>query len=195
MQIYVALLYSIILGEGRRVVMADLKAMAEELGLKNVRTLVATGNLVFEARATDIARLEQRLEAAFEKTFGRHVDIIVRTAEDWLKLVEGNPFPADSAKAGDQVAVRVMRKPAPEEGVAALQAYAAGDEKVLPSGGDIWVVFSRERPTSRLLAAMNHKRLGIGTSRNWNTVRKLAEMIGGAFPSPLVGEGGREAAG
>jgi uncharacterized protein (DUF1697 family) len=71
-----------------------------------------------------------------------------------------------------------MRKPASADGVAALQAYAAADEKVLPSGGDIWVVFSRERPTSRLLAAMNHKRLGIGTSRNWNTVRKLAEMVG-----------------
>ena len=177
MQTYVALLYSIILGEGRRVVMADLKAMAEGLGLKNARTLVATGNLVFEARATDIGKLEQRLETAFEKTFGRHVDIIVRTAEEWLKLAAGNPFPADSAEAGDQVAVRVMRKPAPVEDVAALQAYAAEDEKVLPFAGDIWVVFSRERPSSRLLAAMNHKRLGIGTSRNWNTVRKLAEMV------------------
>ncbi|RUV22141.1 DUF1697 domain-containing protein [Mesorhizobium sp. M7A.F.Ca.MR.245.00.0.0] len=178
MQTYVALLYSIILGEGRRVVMADLKAMAEELGLNNPRTLVATGNLVFEAPVTDIADLEQWLEAAFEKTFGRHVDIIVRGAEDWLKLAAGNPFPADSAKAGDQVAVRVMRKPAPEEAVTALQAYAAEDEKVTSLGGDIWVVFSRERPSSRLLAAMNHKRMGTGTSRNWNTVRRLAEMLG-----------------
>ncbi|WP_292238803.1 DUF1697 domain-containing protein, partial [Mesorhizobium sp.] len=50
MRTYVALLYSIILGEGRRVVMSELKAMAEAIGLKNVRTLVATGNLVFEAR-------------------------------------------------------------------------------------------------------------------------------------------------
>ncbi|BCG80455.1 DUF1697 domain-containing protein [Mesorhizobium sp. 113-3-3] len=185
MQTYVALLYSIILGEGRRVVMADLKAMAEGLGLRNVRTLVATGNLVFEARTTDSGKLEQRLETAFEKTFGRHVDIIVRSAEEWLKLAAGNPFPGDSAEAGDQVAVRVMRKPAPVEGVAALQAYAAEDEKVLPFAGDIWVVFSRERPSSRLLAAMNHKRLGIGTSRNWNTVRKLAEMVG----SRAVGKG------
>ncbi|TIX36354.1 MAG: DUF1697 domain-containing protein, partial [Mesorhizobium sp.] len=44
MQTYVALLYSIVLGEGRRVVMSDLKAMAESLGLNNPRTLVATGN-------------------------------------------------------------------------------------------------------------------------------------------------------
>ncbi|BCG94556.1 DUF1697 domain-containing protein [Mesorhizobium sp. 131-2-1] len=178
MQTYIALLYSIILGEGRRVVMADLKAMAEGLGLKNVRTLVATGNLVFEARATKTADLELRLEAAFEKTFGRHVDIIVRGADDWLRLVSGNPFPVESAEAGDQVAVRVMRKPASADAVAALHAYAAEDEKVLSVEGDIWVVFSRERPSSRLLAATNHKRLGIGTSRNWNTVRRLAEMVG-----------------
>ncbi|MER8431475.1 DUF1697 domain-containing protein [Mesorhizobium caraganae] len=178
MQTYVALLYSIILGEGRRVVMSDLKTMAEGLGLKNPRTLVATGNLVFEARVADITRLEQRLETAFEKTFGRHVVIIVRTAEDWLKLAAGNPFPAESAETGDQVAVRVMRKPASADGVAALQAYAAEDEKVASVDGDIWVVFSRERPSSRLLAAMNHKRLGIGTARNWNTVWRLAEMVG-----------------
>ncbi|WP_457152006.1 DUF1697 domain-containing protein [Mesorhizobium sp. P5_C1] len=178
MQTYVALLYSIILGEGRRLVMVDLKAMAEDLGLKNVRTLVATGNLVFETSATAVADLEQRLEAAFEKTFGRHVDIIVRGAEDWRTLAAGNPFPGESAEAGDQVAVRVMRKPAPMDAVTALQTYAAADEKVMSIGGDIWVVFSRERPSSRLLAATSHKRLGIGTSRNWNTVRKLAEMVG-----------------
>lgn len=177
MQTYVALLYSIILGEGRRVVMSDLKAMAEGLGLKNVRTLVATGNLVFEARASKIPNLEQRLETAFEKTFGRHVDIIVRGAEDWLRLAAGNPFPAESADAGDQVAVRVMREPALADAVAALPNHAAEDEKVALVDGDIWVVFSRERPSSRLLAATNHKRMGIGTSRNWNTVRRLAEML------------------
>lgn len=48
---------------------------------------------------------------------------------------------------------------------------------MLTVDGDIWVVFSRERPSSRLLAAANHKRMGIGTSRNWNTVRRLSEMV------------------
>ncbi|TIU47156.1 MAG: DUF1697 domain-containing protein [Mesorhizobium sp.] len=177
MRTYVALLYSIILGEGRRVVMSDLKAMAEGIGLKNVRTLVATGNLVFESEKISIAGLETRLEVAFEKAFGRHVDIIVRSAEDWLRLATSNPFPADSVEAGDQVAVRVMRKPVAEDAISGLQTRAAGDEKVLLVGGDIWLVFSRERPSSRLLAAANHRRLGIGTSRNWNTVRKLAEMV------------------
>ncbi|TPM42001.1 DUF1697 domain-containing protein [Mesorhizobium sp. B2-3-4] len=177
MRTYVALLYSIGLGEGRRLVMSDLKAMAENLGLTNVRTLVATGNLVFECEKVSIAALERRLERAFEKTFGRHVDILVRSAADWRKLAGQNPFPAESTQAGDQVAVRVMREPVAEDALSTLQARAAADERVLLVGGDIWLVFSRERPSSRLLAAANHKRLGIGTSRNWNTVRRLAEMV------------------
>ncbi|TIT20582.1 MAG: DUF1697 domain-containing protein, partial [Mesorhizobium sp.] len=139
MQTYVALLYSIVLGEGRRVVMSDLRAMAQGLGLSNPRTLVATGNLVFEAQETEIAVLEGRLEAAFEATFGRHVDIIVRCANDWLMLAAGNPFPAESAAAADQVAVRVMRKPVPAEAVAALDAYVGKDEKMRAVSGDIWV--------------------------------------------------------
>ncbi|WP_027151878.1 DUF1697 domain-containing protein [Mesorhizobium sp. WSM2561] len=178
MQTYVALLYSIVLGEGRRVVMSDLRAMTEGLGLNDPRTLVATGNLVFETKETEIAALERRLETAFQKTFGRHVDIIVRRADDWLKLAAGNPFPAESAAAADQVAVRVMRKPVPAEAVAALEAYIGKDERMQAVGGDIWIFFSRETPSSRLLAAISHKRLGIGTSRNWNTVHKLAEMVG-----------------
>ncbi|MFD2057953.1 DUF1697 domain-containing protein [Mesorhizobium calcicola] len=179
MQTYVALLYSIILGEGRRVVMADLKAMAQDLGLKNVRTLVATGNLVFEAQTMPVGALEGRLEAAFEKAFGKHVDIIVRTASDWLTLAAGNPFPDESIATADQVAVRVMRQPVPDEAVSALKSYVGKDEKMRAVGGDIWIVFSRATPSSRLLAATSHKRLGIGTSRNWNTVRKLAVMVGG----------------
>ncbi|CAH2401761.1 DUF1697 domain-containing protein [Mesorhizobium ventifaucium] len=178
MQTYVALLYSIVLGEGRRVVMSDLRAMTEGLGLNNPRTLVATGNLVFETKETQIAALERRLETAFQKTFGRHVDIIVRRADDWLKLAAGNPFPAESAAAADQVAVRVMRKPVAAEAITALEAYVGKDERMQAVGGDIWIFFSRETPSSRLVAAMGHKRLGIGTSRNWNTVRKLAEMVG-----------------
>lgn len=72
-----------------------------------------------------------------------------------------------------------MRSPAPAEAVAALHSYAAEHEKVASVDGDIWLVFSRERPSSRLLAAANHKRMGVGTSRNWNTVRRLAEMVKG----------------
>jgi uncharacterized protein (DUF1697 family) len=175
----VALLYSIVLTPRKRVVMADLRAMAESLGFRKVRTLVSSGNMVFKTRAGDISRIEAKLEAAFEETFGRFVPIIVRTAESWRRLAAANPFPAEADATPDQVAVRVMREPVSASAIGALRQQAAPDEKVEIVDGDPWVVFSRERPNSRLLAAINHKRLGIGTSRNWNTVRGLAERLSG----------------
>ncbi len=174
---YVALFYSIVLTPQKRVVMADLRAMAEGLGYENVRTLVSSGNLVFDATETAIADLESLLEAAFPKTFGRHVDIVVRDAAGWLALAAANPFPEDADATPDQVAVRVMRNPVPADAEERLRQAVAADEKFAIVNGDPWVVFSRERPNSRLLAAMNHKRLGVGTSRNWNTVRNLARML------------------
>ncbi|MEJ6785529.1 DUF1697 domain-containing protein [Aminobacter sp. Piv2-1] len=180
MTTYVALLYSIVLGPGRRLVMSDLRAMAAALGLANPRTLVATGNLVFEANGSSVAELERSLEAAFAQKFGKHVDIIVRDAEAWLKLVAANPFPEESGRDPDQVAVRVMREPVTPEVIERLRPYVSADEKLAAVNGDIWLYFSRNAGSSRLLGALTPRRAGgIGTSRNWNTVRRLGEMVAG----------------
>ncbi|MEN3149252.1 DUF1697 domain-containing protein [Neorhizobium sp. IRAMC:178] len=172
--IYVALLHSIVLAPGRRVIMADLRAMAEELGYRNCRTLVSTGNLVFETDRLPIGDIERILETAFEKRFGKHIDIIARTGTDWLKLAAGNPFPSGE---GSEVGVRVMRKPL-DESVLDLLARHRGDEKIAIVGGDLWVDFGGKASETRLLSAMTTKKLGIGTIRNANTVAGLAEMIG-----------------
>ncbi|MDH4984565.1 DUF1697 domain-containing protein [Aminobacter anthyllidis] len=178
MTTYVALLYSIVLGPGRRVVMSDLRDMATALGLENPRTLVATGNLVFEAKGKTVSALERELEAAFALKFGKHVDIIIRNAAGWRKLVAANPFKAESELHADQVGVRVMRQPVTSEVVERLRPYVAADEKLTSVDGDIWLYFSRNTASSRLLGALTPRRAGgIGTSRNWNTVRRLGEML------------------
>ncbi len=174
MTIYVALLHSIVLGAGRRVVMSDLKAMAERLGFRNPRTLVATGNLVFESRKQSIASIEAKLEAGFAAAFGKHVDIIVRDADTWLRLADGNPF-LDGI--GSEVIVRVMRQPLEPEVLDTLAKYRQA-ERLAVVAGDLWIDFGLKASETKMLPALTTKRLGIGTMRNWNTVRGLAEMIG-----------------
>ena len=89
MSVYVALLHSIVLAPGRRVVMSDLRDMASALGYRNPRTLVSTGNIVFEAPEAPAGDIEKRLEAAFIEKFGKPVDIIVRTGKNWERLAIG----------------------------------------------------------------------------------------------------------
>ncbi len=154
--------------------MSDLKAMAESLGFRNARTLVATGNLVFEAEPQSIASVEAQLEAGFATAFGKHVDIIVRDADTWLRLANGNPF-LDGI--GSEVIVRVMRRPLEPEILDVLAKYRQ-HERMAVVDGDLWIDFGLKASETKMLPALTTKRLGIGTMRNWNTVRGLTEMIG-----------------
>ncbi len=173
--IYVALLHSIVLAPGRRVVMSDLRDMAKDTGYKNPRTLVSTGNIVFEADAAPLAEIEAKLEAAFKARFGKPVDIIVRKGVDWLTLAKSNPFPDGE---GSQVIVRVMRRPLPPTAMEALRPYADPKQRMALTAGDLWIDFAGKPSEWKLLSALTTKRMGVGTLRNWNTVRGLAEMIG-----------------
>lgn len=177
---HVALLYSIVLGEGRRLVMSDLRAMAEELGFERPRTVVATGNLIFAAKARTVAQIEAQLEAAHKTTFGKHVDIIVRKAADWRETLAGNPFPKESKGDPSHVVTRVMRKPINEGIIATLEPYTVAGEVLKVVGGDLWIYFRHGIGRSKLAAAMTHKRLGgPGTSRNWNTMKAIGALLDG----------------
>ncbi len=174
----VALLHSIVLGEGRRVVMADLRATVESAGFRSPRTLVATGNLIFDADEETVADVEAALETAVARDFGKHVDIIARVADDWIALAAGNPFSDASASDAPNIVVRVMRTPLSKDVLPGLQRHCGDGEKIRVVNGDLWVHFPGKPSTSKLLSALTTKRLGVGTLRNWNTVRGLRDMIG-----------------
>jgi len=174
MTTYVALLHSIVLGPGKRLVMADLKAMATELGFRDSRTWVATGNLIFEADDAPLAVVEERLEAAFSTRFGKHVDIILRKAEGWRRLAVQNPFPEGN---GANIGIRVMRKPLGADALSRLRGIAAPGIALALVDGDLWIDFGGKPEETRLLSHLTTKKLGIGTLRNANTVKALAAML------------------
>lgn len=70
-----------------------------------------------------------------------------------------------------------MRDPMTTGLVAALQPYQTQGERIKVVRGDVWVHFPEEPNESALLRVLASKRLGIGTMRNWNTVRRLNEML------------------
>ena len=172
---HVALLHSVVLGPGRRVVMADLKTMAGTLGFENPRTLVATGNLVFDADEAPLSTLENRLETAFREKFGKHVDIILRRADAWKRLAGGNPFAGGD---GANVCVRVMREPLALAALATLERLASPELRLALADGDLWIDFRGKPSETKLLSHLTTKKLGIGTLRNANTVNGLAAMLG-----------------
>ena len=162
---------------GVRAPVADQRAMAEEMGLKNPRTLQASGNLVVESgKAT--AALEQDIEAEMERRFGLKVAAMVRTPEQWSKLIAANPFPKEAAAHPAKVIAMVMKDGIKTGALEACRELAEGGERVEAVGDVLYFWFPDGQGQSAIFKKATPRMLGMGTGRNWNTVLKLAEMVG-----------------
>src|SRR4051812_29802226 len=84
---------------GHNVTMAQLRKEFEALGLKEVETFIASGNVIFTSRATDLRALERKIEAQLQRALGYEVATFVRTCSEVAALAEYRPFPA--AQGGD----------------------------------------------------------------------------------------------
>ena len=174
---HVALLRAVNIG-GRKATSADLRAMAAGLGLEEARTLLQSGNLVFRSARTG-AELEAQIEQAFAAHFGFASDVLIRTGPQWRAVIAANPH-AEMAKRDPSHLVVFALKAAPApDAVAALQASVQGPETVAVVGRELFIAYPDGIGHSKLTNAAIERRLGVrGTARNWNTARKLAEMLG-----------------
>jgi uncharacterized protein (DUF1697 family) len=86
----IALLRGVNLGK-RKVVMSELRALCEEAGFTQVRTLLASGNLALVAKLRG-ARLETKLEALIRDGMGLETDVFVRSADELEAVMAANPF-------------------------------------------------------------------------------------------------------
>jgi uncharacterized protein (DUF1697 family) len=165
MTAFVGLLRAVNVG-GRKLVMTDLKAVAEGLGLGAPKTFIASGNLLFTGSGSE-GDVKAQLEAALTKHMGKPVGVMVRTAKEMAAVAEANPF-AD--EPGNKV-VAIFLDEAPPKG-AAEQAKNVVDERMALGVREIYVHYPSGQGQSKLKipAAAN------GTARNINTVTKLAEL-------------------
>jgi len=162
---------------GVKVPMAELKAIAAEVGLGDPRTLLASGNLVVESDDPP-AQVAARLESGIAAHFGRPIEVIVRTPDQWSALMKANPFPEHAADGGSKLLVVVMKDGVRTGAVETLRVLAAGDERVEAVGGDLFFWHPDGIGRSRMAEKALPRLIGVGTGRNWNTVTKLAQMVG-----------------
>jgi uncharacterized protein (DUF1697 family) len=180
MPLMVALMRSIVIN-GQRVKMADARAMVEKVGGTNVRSVIATGNLIFRSRKAP-RTLESELEAACGAFYGKPTEIVVKTADEWQSLLRANPFCAEATRAPARLLVWAMRTPLIDRGLEQLRRRATGVERIeRVASGDFYIWFGEGNISdSRIPAGFGLSALGsIGTNRNWNTALKIARILEG----------------
>lgn len=178
MATWIALLKAVNLGGVTMVSMAELRALATELGLADVRTLLQSGNLLFSCEGRGAAQLETDLEVAIAKRFGRPAKVFVRDPAVWSAVIAANPFPDFARDDPGHMVLSVMKTTPTAEAVADLRAAIVGSETVRAVGRDLYFTYPDGIGDSKLTTAIIERRLGgATTSRNWNTVLKIAAAV------------------
>jgi putative ABC transport system permease protein len=163
---------------GRKIIMTELKAMFEAMGLGPAQTLQAAGSVVFHG-AGDDAELEAQLETETLARFGMVSEVFVRGPEEWGQIIAHNPF-ADAARDFPSRLAVIPLKTLPTPGGAeALTAGARDGELVGTYNRCAYAYYPIGMGLTKLTPRMIERALGSpGTARNWNTAVKLAEMVG-----------------
>ena len=177
MPVQIALLRGINVGGRATVAMSDVRDLFEAAGYAGARTLLQSGNVVFECDRLTRAALELRLETEMKKRLGLSIDYFVRSGMEWAKVVERNPFPREAKNDPGHLLVMFFKKAPQAKFVSALRAEVRGPEVIRADGKQLYIVYPAGIGRSKLSGTVIERKLDQrGTARNWNTVLKLANL-------------------
>jgi uncharacterized protein (DUF1697 family) len=154
--------------------MADLRALLTELGHTQVKTILASGQAVVTSeRAGDeiAAELEKRLQ----DEFGLRSEVMVRSGVHLAAIIEANPYPT-ADEDGARHAVVFLRQKASAAQLKPLQAQDWGSDEYAVHGTEIYLRLPEGFAQSKLSLAVGKIKGVPATTRNWNSVKKLAAL-------------------
>lgn len=172
----VALLRAVNVG-GRKLPMAELRALCARLGWTDVATYIQSGNVVFSAPGRPEVN-EETLERAIEQEFGLDVPVVVRSQADWAKYPGLSPFPDAAKEEPNKLHLLLSKHPPAKDAAETIQARARAGERVKQAGDGLWIHYPEGAGASKLSPSLIDRAIGSpATARNFNTVLKLLEML------------------
>lgn len=168
-----AFLRAVNAGPGRVVRMNVLRQAFESLGFSGVATFLGSGNVVFETRATDVGRLERKIERRLERALGYDVPVFIRTPAELKEIAAFEPF-EDSEIHGADVNIILLADNPDERSKAKLVALKTETDGFRVHGREIYW-WRRKKPGTSLFSTVplaEVLRVPF-TIRSTNTIRKL----------------------
>lgn len=168
---HIAFLRAINVG-GHTVKMDRLRALFEEIGMVDVSTHIASGNVIFEASG-EAEALEERIEAHLERSLGFPVATFLRSPEELAAVAERRPFP--EAEEGHGLYVAFLKAPPDPEAAEKLMGLRTEVDDFRVHGREVyWLCRVRSSDSKFSGAALERALRAPATMRNATTVRKLA---------------------
>jgi uncharacterized protein (DUF1697 family) len=166
MAVFVALLRAINVGGTGKLLMSELTALCEAAAFTEVKTYIQSGNVVFKTRLSE-AKARTTLEKALSKKLGVAANVVLRSADQLDALLDQNPFKKEPPS---RVLVVFMNEAPAAKAVSAV--VSPDGEQLHLVGQDLYIYYPIGSGRSKLKLPFAKS----GTSRNVNTITKLAAM-------------------
>jgi uncharacterized protein (DUF1697 family) len=159
--------------------MSDLKKSFEALGLDRVETFIASGNVIFDTKVTEPAKLERTIERALEADLGYPVETFVRTLDELADIARRNPFGAGPSGDKRSVYVAFLGRRPTREAAERLTALATEDDTFALVDREAYWLRRGGIGTSRFSGGLLEKTLGMpATLRGLPTIARIVARYG-----------------
>jgi uncharacterized protein (DUF1697 family) len=176
MATYLSILRGINVSGQKMIKMADLKALYETLGFKNITTYIQSGNVVFESKTKK--NLAALIEQKIKNTFGFDVPVIVLTQREMQAIVEQNPFLKEKNIELDRLYVTFLAETPLAENLTKIATYDYSPEVFVIKEKAAYLYCPKGYGNTKLSNSFFENKLKVkATTRNWNTTNKLFEIL------------------
>jgi uncharacterized protein (DUF1697 family) len=154
--------------------MKTLVTLLEGLGLRNVRTYIQSGNVIFNAEKSNRGKLANAITHSIAKNLGFSPKVILLTEQELQSAIESNPFPTDIGKA---LHFLFLEDTPDKPDIAHLNEIKTSSE-AFELTEKAFYLYTPDGFGKSKLPGNIEKCLGVATTgRNWNTICKLASML------------------
>ncbi len=176
---YISILRGINVGGQRKILMADLKTLYENLGFKEVVTYIQSGNVIFKTETLmDCMDLTQKIEKVIAENYPFTVPVLVRTQAEWQNVLIFNPFLKDNAFDLEKVHVTFLDELPDVALVDKIKNLDFAPEQFIILGKAVYL-YTSDYGKTKLSNHFFEKKLKVrATTRNWKTVQQLCKHIG-----------------
>ena len=154
--------------------MAELRRVFEGIGLREVESFIASGNVIFSSGASDERALELRLEAALAKALGYEVSTFLRTEGELAAIAQHEPFRKSHLKGATALNVGFLVEPLDPAAKKLLAAFKSEVDDFEARGREVYWLCQTNQGDSRFNNVRFEKALNVrATWRGINTLRRL----------------------
>lgn len=178
MPTFVALLRGINVGKAKRVPMAELRDLLTQLGHLNVKTMLNSGNAVFDSAEPSTSMHASHLAGAVAATFGFDVPVVVKSAMELEGIVVASPFHGSSDEARRQI-VAFAQDAKALSALQSLERLLQAPETLVLGRHAAYLHCANGILESKAAAALLGKLGKAFTTRNWATTQKLFSLARG----------------